>query len=136
MAAAVRIADYTDILRGHCVPHLVGKCSKPATMPLTIPVLRVLEVCRGERTHISPHSLRHAAICPGTGPWTHRDAAGRADGRDRPRGRRPDHRAGQAHRAQGRTVVVDHKMHVVDNLVHQVTVMLSGVAGHLRAGAH
>ena len=76
--------------------HLVGKGDKPATMPLTVPVLRVLEACRGERTtgplilrpksgrpidrrdayrmvarvanaagiprHISPHSLRHAAI--------------------------------------------------------------------------
>ena len=76
--------------------HLIGKGSKPATMPITVPVLRVLEACRGERTtgplvlrpqsgkpidrrdvyrmvrriattakiprHISPHSLRHAAI--------------------------------------------------------------------------
>ena len=81
---------------GHRVLHLVGKGSKPATMPITVPVLRVLEACRGERTtgplvlrpqrgkpidrrdvyrmvrriaktagiprHISPHSLRHAAI--------------------------------------------------------------------------
>jgi len=95
-AAAVRIEDYADTLRGHRVLHLVGKGSKPATMPLTVPVLRVLEACRGERTHgplvlrpvsgkpvdrrdvyrmvrriakaagiprhISPHSLRHAAI--------------------------------------------------------------------------
>ena len=76
--------------------HLVGKGTKPATMPLTVPVLRVLEACRGQQTsgplilrpvsgkpidrrdayrmvariakaagiprHISPHSLRHAAI--------------------------------------------------------------------------
>jgi site-specific recombinase XerD len=95
-AAAVRIEDYTETLRGHRVLHLVGKGSKPATMPITVPVLRVLEACRGERTqgrlilrpnsgnpvdrrdvyrmvqriaraaaiprHISPHSLRHAAI--------------------------------------------------------------------------
>ena len=95
-AAAVRIEDYAETLRGHRVLHLVGKGSKPATMPLTVPVLRVLEACRGERTtghlilrpvtsnpidrrdayrmvqriakaagiprHISPHSLRHAAI--------------------------------------------------------------------------
>ena len=95
-AAAVRIEDYTDTLRGHRVLHLVGKGNKPATMPLTVPVLRVLEACRGGRTagplvlrpmsrkpidrrdvyrmvqriaksagiprHISPHSLRHAAI--------------------------------------------------------------------------
>ena len=95
-AAAVRIEDYADTLRGYRVLHLVGKGNKPATMPLTVPVLRVLEVCRGQRTsgplvlrpvsakpmdrrdayrmvariakaagiprHISPHSLRHAAI--------------------------------------------------------------------------
>ena len=95
-AAAVRIEDYAETLRGHRVLRLVGKGSKPATMPITVPVLRVLEACRGERTegrlvlrpvsgkpinrrdvyrmvrrvavaagiprHISPHSLRHAAI--------------------------------------------------------------------------
>jgi integrase/recombinase XerD len=95
-AAAVRIEDYTETLRGHRVLHLVGKGNKPATMPLTVPALRVLEACREERTegplvlrpisgkpvdrrdvyrmvqriglaagiprHISPHSLRHAAI--------------------------------------------------------------------------
>ena len=95
-AAAVRIEDYAESLRGHRVLRLVGKGSKPATMPITVPVLRVLEACRGERTegplvlrpltgnpidrrdayrmvmkiaavagiprHISPHSLRHAAI--------------------------------------------------------------------------
>ncbi|WP_202817480.1 hypothetical protein, partial [Ornithinimicrobium sp. CNJ-824] len=49
-AAAVRIEDYTDVLRGHRVLHLVGKGHKPATMPLTVPVLRVLEACRGERS--------------------------------------------------------------------------------------
>jgi hypothetical protein len=32
------------------VLHLVGKGNKPATMPLTVPVLRVLEACRGQRT--------------------------------------------------------------------------------------
>ena len=49
-AAAVRIEDNTDVLRGHRMLHLVGKGNKPATMPLTVPVLRVLEACRGERT--------------------------------------------------------------------------------------
>jgi len=49
-AASVRIEDYADILRGHRVLHLVGKGNKPATMPLTVPVLRVLEACRGQRT--------------------------------------------------------------------------------------
>jgi integrase/recombinase XerD len=95
-AAAVRIEDFADTLRGYRVLHLVGKGHKPATMPVTVPVLRVLEACRGQRTsgplvlrpvsgnpvdrrdvyrmvartakaaqiprHISPHSLRHAAI--------------------------------------------------------------------------
>jgi hypothetical protein len=32
-AAAVRIEDYADTLRGHRVLHLVGKGNKPATMP-------------------------------------------------------------------------------------------------------
>jgi integrase/recombinase XerD len=95
-AAAVRIEDYAETLWGHRVLHLVGKGTKPATMPLTVPVLRTLEACRGQRTegplilrptsgkpidrrdvyrmvlriakvariprHVSPHSLRHAAI--------------------------------------------------------------------------
>lgn len=95
-AAAVHIEHYSDTLRGHRVLHLVGKGNKPATMPVTVPALRVLEACRGQRTsgplvlrppsgkpidrrdayrmvarvaktagiprHISPHSLRHAAI--------------------------------------------------------------------------
>ena len=95
-AAAVRIEDYADTLRGHRVLYLVGKGNKPATMPVTVLVLRALEACRGQRTsgplvlrpvsgkpidrrdvyrmvtriattagiprHISPHSLRHAAI--------------------------------------------------------------------------
>jgi len=95
-AATVRIEDYADTLRGYRVLHVVRKGNKPATMPLTVPVLRVLEVCRGQRAsgplilrpisgrpidrrdvyrmvariaktagiprHISPHSLRHAAI--------------------------------------------------------------------------
>jgi integrase len=94
--ASVKIEDYAETLRGHRVLHLIGKGNKPATMPITVPVLRVLEACRGERTsgplilrpltgnpvdrrdvyrmvariakaagiprHISPHSLRHAAI--------------------------------------------------------------------------
>src|SRR3954466_75828 len=48
-AAAVRIEDYADTLRGHRVLHLVGKGNKPATMPITVPVLRGLEACRGQR---------------------------------------------------------------------------------------
>ncbi|MGD8202503.1 tyrosine-type recombinase/integrase [Ornithinimicrobium sp. W1679] len=59
-AAAVRIKVYTDVLRGHRVLHLIGKGNKPATMPPTVPVLRVLQACRGERTTgplvLPPHS--------------------------------------------------------------------------------
>ena len=33
--ASVRIEDYQETLRGHRVLHLIGKGSKPATMPLT-----------------------------------------------------------------------------------------------------
>ena len=92
----MRIEDFADTVLGHRVLHLVGKGNKPATMPVTVPVLWVLEVCRGQRTtrplvlrpvsgkpidrrdvyrmvariaktagiprHISPYSLRHAAI--------------------------------------------------------------------------
>jgi site-specific recombinase XerC len=122
-AAAVRIEDYAETLRGHRVLHLVGKGNKPATMPVTVPVLRVLEACRGERTsgplvlrpltgkpvdrrdvyrmvarvakaadiprHISPHSLRHAAITNAL------DAGGPSTRRSDPRPpRRPEnHRA-------------------------------------------
>lgn len=39
-AAAVRIEDYQEMLRGHRVLHLVGKGNKRATMPVTVPVLR------------------------------------------------------------------------------------------------
>jgi len=35
-AAAVRIKDYAENLRGHRVLHLIGKGSKPATMPLAV----------------------------------------------------------------------------------------------------
>jgi hypothetical protein len=37
-------------MRGYRLLHLVGKGHKPATMPVTVPVLRVLEACRGQRT--------------------------------------------------------------------------------------
>jgi site-specific recombinase XerD len=46
----VRIEHCAGTLRGHRVLHLVGKGNTPATMPLTVPVQRVLEACRGERT--------------------------------------------------------------------------------------
>jgi hypothetical protein len=49
-AAAVRIEHYRETLRVLRVLHLIGKGSKPATRPSTVPVLRVLETCHGERT--------------------------------------------------------------------------------------
>jgi hypothetical protein len=48
-AAAVRIEDDAENLRGHRVIRLASKGNKPATMPVTVPVPRVLESCRGER---------------------------------------------------------------------------------------
>ncbi|HEX7195287.1 MAG TPA: site-specific integrase [Candidatus Limnocylindria bacterium] len=71
-AAAVRIEDYAETMRGHRVLHLVGKGDKPATMPLTVPVLRVLEACRAER------------IAGPAGPASHVGCA------DRPSRRLPD----------------------------------------------
>ncbi|MDF2748324.1 MAG: integrase, partial [Propionibacteriaceae bacterium] len=62
-AAAVQIEDYQETLRGHRVLHLTGKGTKPATMPITVPVLRVLEACRGERTE-GPLVLRPASGKP------------------------------------------------------------------------
>lgn len=49
-ACAVQIGDYADEIRGHRVLHLVGKGSKPATMPLPVPVLRALDAAKGDRT--------------------------------------------------------------------------------------
>lgn len=50
-AAAVRIEDYAETMRGHRVLHLVGKGNKPATMPITVPVLpwvgEVIDECVG-----------------------------------------------------------------------------------------
>ena len=72
-AAAVRIEDYAETLRGHRVLHLVGKGNRPATMPLTVPVLRVLEACRGERTEgplvLRPNSGSRSTAAMPTG-WS------------------------------------------------------------------
>ena len=48
-AAAVRIEDYAETVRGHRVLHLIGKGNKPATIPLTVPVLRALDAAKGDR---------------------------------------------------------------------------------------
>jgi integrase/recombinase XerD len=62
-AAAVRIEDFAETLRGDRVLHLIGKGNKPATMPITVPVLRVLEACRGQRT-TGPFILRPVSSNP------------------------------------------------------------------------
>src|SRR3954453_14013298 len=49
-AAAVRVEDYAETLRGHRVLRLVGKGNKPPPMPLTAPVRGGLEACRGQRS--------------------------------------------------------------------------------------
>lgn len=64
-AAAVQIGDYAEALRGYRALHLVGKGSKPATMPPTVPVVRVLEACRGQRTE-GPLVLRPTSRSPST----------------------------------------------------------------------
>jgi integrase/recombinase XerD len=46
-AAAVRIEDYADTLRGYRVLHVVGKGNKPATMPLTVSVMPLTEIPQG-----------------------------------------------------------------------------------------
>jgi hypothetical protein len=45
-AAVVRIEDYADTLPSHRVLHLVGKGNKPATMSVTVPVLRASSLPR------------------------------------------------------------------------------------------
>jgi integrase len=81
-AAAVRIEDYADTLRGHRVLHLVGKGNQPATMPITVPVLRVLEACRGQPSDRSfcdrSRATRSTAAMPtGWSPGSRRSPASR-----------------------------------------------------------
>lgn len=49
-ACSINIEDYADTERGHRVVRFVGKGSKPATAPLTVPVLRALDAAKGDRT--------------------------------------------------------------------------------------
>lgn len=49
-ACGLRIEDYAEDALGYRVLHVMGKGDKPATMPVPIPVLRVLERARGDRT--------------------------------------------------------------------------------------
>ena len=48
-ACAVRVEDYQHEERGHRVLKLVGKGGKPATIPLPVQVLRVLDAAAGDR---------------------------------------------------------------------------------------
>jgi hypothetical protein len=57
------------MLRGHRLLQLAGKGNKPATMPLTVPVLRILEACRGER----PKDRRPSGRCPSGKPIDRRN---------------------------------------------------------------
>ncbi len=59
----MRVEGYADTLREHRVLHLVGNGTKPATMPLAVPVLRDLEACRGQRTS-GPLVLRPVSGTP------------------------------------------------------------------------
>jgi integrase/recombinase XerD len=65
-AAAVRIEDYADTLRGHCVLHLLGKGHKPATMPLTVAYQPALAAAR--RDNQCAGCRRPAARCADPGP--------------------------------------------------------------------
>lgn len=49
-ACNVQIEDIQGVERGHRTLTLVGKGGKPATMPLAIPVARVLDAAAGDRT--------------------------------------------------------------------------------------
>jgi site-specific recombinase XerD len=49
-ACRVQIEDFAETERGYRVLRVVGKGNKPATMPITIPILRTLEAAAGDRT--------------------------------------------------------------------------------------
>ena len=49
-ACNMRIEDIHGLNRGHRTLSLVGKGRKPATIPLPVPVARVLDAAAGERT--------------------------------------------------------------------------------------
>jgi len=125
-AAAVRIEDYADTLRGYQVLHLVGKGNKPATMPLTVPVLRVLEACRGQR--VSGPLILRPILCHRTrADGEHRRRVARIVGHRRPRpvvrrragvrGRRqdarlPDRRAGDRARPVAQRATLPVRVHL------------------------
>ena len=87
-AAAVRIEDYRETLRGHRVLHLVGKGSKPATMPLTVPSYAFSRPAAGN----GPKGRWSYAPCPGSRS-TDATATGWSPGSPKP----PRSRATSAH---------------------------------------
>ena len=93
----MRIEDYQETLRGRCALHLVGTGSNPATMALTVPVLRALEACRGDRTSgpliLRPHfgSRSTAATSTGWSAGSRRPPASRGTSARTHGARRPTH---------------------------------------------
>jgi integrase/recombinase XerD len=63
---SIQVGDYDDVLLGYRVLRLTGKGGKPATIPLPVAVLRMLEVARGDRTSgallIRDRSSVHARV--------------------------------------------------------------------------
>jgi integrase/recombinase XerD len=49
-ALAVQIEDYRDTIEGRPVIHLIGKGGKPATLPITAVIIRMLDAAAGDRT--------------------------------------------------------------------------------------
>lgn len=49
-ALQVQVEDYRGTIDGHRVLRLIGKGAKPATLPLTVATLRMLNVAAGDRT--------------------------------------------------------------------------------------
>lgn len=67
-ACSIRIEDYQHHERGYRVLKFVGKGSKPATIPLPVPVQRALDAAAGERTS-GTLLLRQSGRCKGA-PYT------------------------------------------------------------------
>jgi integrase/recombinase XerD len=94
-AAAVRIEDYRETLRGHRACTWLAKATNPPPCPLTVPVLRVLEACRGERTQgplvLRPLSGQRSTDATATGwsPGSPKPPGSRATSAHTPCGMRP-----------------------------------------------
>lgn len=49
-AASLQIEDTMHEMQGHRVVKFIGKGSKPATIPLPVPLQRIIDACAGDRT--------------------------------------------------------------------------------------